>query len=830
MNTSDARDLFSDSPDDGWRPLSAQALAEDLRSTHPQITVLRFHAKGGMGAIYEGRLQDEKDGNIPVAIKVLRPDAADDADYLRRFRREQDILATLGDHPHIVRHRLHGTTSEGYPFLVMDWVKGRSLVEFTTDRPESKLTRQELLQIADDLCSAMQHAHENKVLHRDLKPQNIIITEEGRAVVLDFGIARSLRPGNTFTQPGDSPGTLGYIAPEVQNGEKPDERADIYSLGIILYQLLMKKLPAPFSAKPSDQSFDPRFDEIVMKAASPERERRYDSASELAHALRGAQCDTQSCEARQPEIEIGIDYIYINGRRIESPIPEIDIIRILGQPSRQLCWNSHHKLGEEPLMEVKGPADEKHLIWDDFGIAVQTKNGFAHIFQTYFSVTNLDPRFGTKLAHPARSFLARDKALNAIRAIQHMFTPDHANRMVTVFPISGMGLTFSNLAYPLEPQRSDSDFITSYISFREPDDRKVSLYWPDMLLHAGEAPKCFVELSYKCVGCVTNQRVLIKDEHQRVIYCKLIDLAHIRCWLASKEEKVSWRRRDWKVANLPWSLFASAPVCPKHSITLSARNHSNKTVQIEVCEWSDTYHNGISDFVTVVQLYAANAQAIADNHELMSSCGGVEILTDSQKRVEFPVEERSSKASVMATGLMACLKCQKPIAGDALTCPHCGSVNTQGRAEAEKVETIGYHEFAYLPAALWLLVSAIATVLIWPSAREAGEGQDLAEFLVMLAVIFGLTRLWHILSLKCEYLKVAPAERVIHHIQGVFNQKEMNPSRQGSIPGEERTWLGRIFGYSTLILELQNAETLTMHCMKLTPKARDAWRGWKDRS
>jgi hypothetical protein len=149
--------------------------------------------------------------------------------------------------------------------------------------------------------------------------------------------------------------------------------------------------------------------------------------------------------------------------------------------------------------------------------------------------------------------------------------------------------------------------------------------------------------------------------------------------------------------------------------------------------------------------------------------------------------------------------------------------------EAERVETIGYHWFAYLPAVLWLLASVIATVLLWPSAREAGEGQDLAEFLVMLAVIFGLTRLWHILSLKCEYLKVAPAERVIHHIKGVINQKEINPSRQGSVPGEERPLLGRIFGYSSLTLTLQNGENLTMHCMKVTQAARDAWRGWKDR-
>ena len=337
MNTSDARDLFSESPDHGWQPLSVQALAEDLRSKHPQITVLKFHAKGGMGAIYEGRLQDEKGGPISVAVKVLRPDAADDADYLRRFRREQDILASLGDHPHIVRHRLHGTTSEGYPFLVMDWVTGRSLVDFTEDRPDSKLTRQELLQIADDLCSAMQHAHEHQVLHRDLKPQNIIVTPQNRAVVLDFGIARSLRPGNTITQLGDSPGTFGYIAPEVRNGEKPDERADIYSLGIILYQLLMKELPAPFSAKPSDQSFDPRYDEIVMKAANPEREKRYGSAQELRQELSnlGSQPTNKrpaDASAPQVSIEFDDDWIKINGVLFCSEPHINELTELLGEP------------------------------------------------------------------------------------------------------------------------------------------------------------------------------------------------------------------------------------------------------------------------------------------------------------------------------------------------------------------------------------------------------------------------------------------------------------------------------------------------------------------
>lgn len=339
MNTSDARDLFSDSPDDGWRPLSVQTLAEDLRSTHPQITVLRFHAKGGMGAIYEGRLRDEKDGNINVAIKVLRPDAADDAGYVRRFRREQDILATLGDHPHIIRHRLHGTTSEGYPFLVMDWVEGRSLVEFTGRG--STTDRRELLQITNDICSAVQHAHEHDILHRDLKPQNIIVTDKGRAIVLDFGIARSLKPGNTLTQPGDSPGTLGYIAPEVRNGEKPDARADIYSLGIIIYQLFVKgPVPEAFAKRPSEQSLDPRFDEIVMNAANPEREKRYGSAGALWAVLKELAdpkithhiVPETKDQKMKPHIVIHEDRIIINGVVFRSQTRLQELTCLLGEP------------------------------------------------------------------------------------------------------------------------------------------------------------------------------------------------------------------------------------------------------------------------------------------------------------------------------------------------------------------------------------------------------------------------------------------------------------------------------------------------------------------
>lgn len=279
MNTDDQHALLT--PRRGPAPLTPSELAEQLATDYPQ---LRIHPDapliGGMGAVYSATLTTTE-GQHHVAIKVLHWHLMDDPAFTARFQREQALLRQL-DHPNIVKLRDIGHTAEGQPFLVMDWIAGRSLTEFT--QPGSTTDRQLLLRIADDLCAATQHAHEQGILHRDLKPQNIIVTQEGRAIVLDFGIARSLRPGHTLTQPGGAPGTHGYIAPEVLAGKKPDARADIYSLGIIIYQLLMKKLPHLGSKFPSEASLDPRFDAIYRKAIA-DWEDRYQTAAEFAEAL-----------------------------------------------------------------------------------------------------------------------------------------------------------------------------------------------------------------------------------------------------------------------------------------------------------------------------------------------------------------------------------------------------------------------------------------------------------------------------------------------------------------------------------------------------------------
>jgi len=339
MNTADQHGFLS--PRRGPAPLTPSELAEQLATDYPQLSIQPdTPLVGGMGAVYSATLTIPE-GQRHVAIKVLHWHLMDDPAFTARFQREQALLRQL-DHPNIVKLRDIGQTAEGLPFLVMDWIAGHSLTEFT--QPGSTTDRQLLLRIADDLCAATQHAHEKGILHRDLKPQNIIVTQDGRAIVLDFGIARSLRPGHTLTQPGDAPGTHGYIAPEVLAGEKPDARADIYSLGIIIYQLLMKKLPDVFAARPSEQSLDPRFDEIVMKAAAAEREKRYASAEALRVALGSitkseiGKLNTMSTpskpsEASELQIVITEDTLSLCGHTFRTQPNLKELTAILGEPA-----------------------------------------------------------------------------------------------------------------------------------------------------------------------------------------------------------------------------------------------------------------------------------------------------------------------------------------------------------------------------------------------------------------------------------------------------------------------------------------------------------------
>ncbi|HEV2853337.1 MAG TPA: tetratricopeptide repeat protein [Thermoanaerobaculia bacterium] len=192
---------------------------------------------GGMGMVY--RAHDEQ-LDVPVAVKVLRPGLARDVQRLGRFKQEL-ILARQVSHPNVVRTHDIGIDGETV-FLTMDFVPGRSLDDWLAE--EGKLSPKRAVAVARQIASALAAAHEAGVVHRDLKPANILIDESGRTAIADFGIARSLAAtGSGPTLPGTVMGTPDYLSPEQARGAEVDGRADLYALGLILYEMLTGELP-----------------------------------------------------------------------------------------------------------------------------------------------------------------------------------------------------------------------------------------------------------------------------------------------------------------------------------------------------------------------------------------------------------------------------------------------------------------------------------------------------------------------------------------------------------------------------------------------------------
>jgi serine/threonine protein kinase/tetratricopeptide (TPR) repeat protein len=204
--------------------------------------LLREIGRGGMGTVYLARRADEQYEKL-VAIKVLRR-GMDTDDIVRRFRTERQILASL-DHPNIARLLDGGTTDDGLPYLVMEYVEGTPVTDYC-DR--QRLTTNARLRLFRTICAAVQHAHQNLVVHRDLKPGNILITTEGTPKLLDFGIAKVLTPelnalmlDRTRTELRVL--TPDYASPEQVRGEKLATTSDVYSLGVVLYELLTGHRP-----------------------------------------------------------------------------------------------------------------------------------------------------------------------------------------------------------------------------------------------------------------------------------------------------------------------------------------------------------------------------------------------------------------------------------------------------------------------------------------------------------------------------------------------------------------------------------------------------------
>jgi tRNA A-37 threonylcarbamoyl transferase component Bud32 len=263
----------------GGRKSAPPSIAE-IAPHFPELEILELIGAGGMGAVYKAR-QPQLDRF--VALKILSHDLAGDPSFVERFNREARVLARLS-HPNIVGIHDFGTAGP-YCFLTMELVDG---VNLRQAMQAGRFTPTEALEMVQHLCSALKFAHEEGILHRDIKPENILIDSKGRVKIADFGIAKLVGDDReqdfTLTLQGSVLGSPHYMAPEqIETPGDVDQRADIYSLGVVLYEMLTGGLPLGRFALPSEKAeMDARIDHIVMRTLEKERDARYQSAGEVS--------------------------------------------------------------------------------------------------------------------------------------------------------------------------------------------------------------------------------------------------------------------------------------------------------------------------------------------------------------------------------------------------------------------------------------------------------------------------------------------------------------------------------------------------------------------
>ncbi|MGR6966716.1 Stk1 family PASTA domain-containing Ser/Thr kinase [Geodermatophilus sp. URMC 61] len=255
--------------------------------------------RGGMAEVHRGR--DLRLGR-EVAVKVLRSDLARDPSFQVRFRREAQAAASL-NHPAIVAVYDTGedrTSSGATPYIVMEYVEGETLRDVL--RREGVLSPERAMTLAADICAALDFSHRNGIVHRDVKPGNVMITPQGTVKVMDFGIARAVSDSAaTMTSTAAVIGTAQYLSPEQARGESVDARSDVYSVGCLLYELVTGAPPftgdSPVSVAYQHVREDPRLpssvnpaipadlDAILLKALSKNPANRYQSAAEMRNDL-----------------------------------------------------------------------------------------------------------------------------------------------------------------------------------------------------------------------------------------------------------------------------------------------------------------------------------------------------------------------------------------------------------------------------------------------------------------------------------------------------------------------------------------------------------------
>lgn len=250
---------------------------------------------GGMAVVYKAM---DKMLNRYVAVKILREEFKENEEFIRRFKVESQAAASLS-HQNIVQIYDVGE-EDGLHYIVMELLEGETLKSYMNSKG-GKLSRREAMNFSMQICRALEHAHSKHVVHRDIKPQNIVLTESGKIKVADFGIARAANNTTTVSSGSYAVGSAHYLSPEQARGGYTDHRSDIYSLGVVMYEMFTGKLP--FDAEesisvvmkhiheepPAPSEINPDIssgiEAIIMRAMCKEQRLRYESATEILEDL-----------------------------------------------------------------------------------------------------------------------------------------------------------------------------------------------------------------------------------------------------------------------------------------------------------------------------------------------------------------------------------------------------------------------------------------------------------------------------------------------------------------------------------------------------------------
>ncbi len=346
--------------------------------------------RGGMGRVYLA-VRDDDEYEQEVAIKILKR-GLDTEEVVRRFRDERQILARL-DHPYIAKLLDGGTTSDDLPYLVMERVQGERIDRYCETH---RLPVRAHLELFRKVCAAVHFAHQNLVVHRDLKPGNILITEGGDPRLLDFGIAKLLDPGEASqTVPGNNPMTPGYASPEKANGGPITTASDVYSLGCLFYELLTGRRPHqqegdarpplrgwageqepewPSRAVDASRAGAARrlrrrlagdLDSIVLKALENDPARRYASVEQLSEDI-GRHLNGLPVVARRPTVIYRIGK-FVRRHRVAVALASAVLLMIVGFTINTLVLKDRAVLERQQAERQQRLADElRRLLLDVF--------------------------------------------------------------------------------------------------------------------------------------------------------------------------------------------------------------------------------------------------------------------------------------------------------------------------------------------------------------------------------------------------------------------------------------------------------------------------------